>query len=339
MTSLNRISWRVAVVLACISLILFYVVVVNTSWKYDRQEQSKLSQTFLEVGNGATWKAKSNIKNISVKNSGDRHFSLQKKLNDNSTNLLGKVKRGKKHILIYNNVPKCGSRSLAHSIRDTLKRNGNLRRIEVQGNKMKGSDLSKSFRGIHAPSYISGHMPFVVPSRENIVYINMVRDPVQRFISGYYFAINGDEGGVKAGSKLKSNRTIDEYIKDGGAVTSHIFFHFDRYDLYETANNSDSILQRSKANIDKYFILVGLTEELEATVVLLQKLLPDLLHGLHRMYKKTTAERRSNYSTLYKVPPSNQTIEILKEKLKDEFELYLFVKQRFEEIKRRYRVT
>lgn len=251
---------------------------------------------------------------------------------------LGKIRRGKKYLLIYNNVPKCGSRSLAHSIKDVLKKNHAFHGIEIKGDKRKGKDLEKSFQRIKTPAYISGHMPFVQPSRQDMVYINMIRDPIERFTSLYYFALNGDESGVKPEAPIRKNVTIDEYVKGGASIQSNIYFHFDRDDLNETDDKSEHLLERAKRNIERYYILVGLTEEINATVILLETLLPDLLHGLRRVYRTVVAEKRHDYATKNKVPPSNETIAILKEKLKDEYELYYFVKQHFSRLKKQYKV-
>ncbi|XP_071841924.1 uronyl 2-sulfotransferase-like isoform X2 [Apostichopus japonicus] len=254
---------------------------------------------------------------------------------------LGKPKGGKKYLLIYNNVPKCGSRSLAHTIKDMFQ----YRRInDVNVSKMDKRNISvlkKAFTTVEAPAYISGHMPFIALQRSDVAYINLVRDPIDRFLSLYYFAINGDKNGVKpVGTEINvQNKTIDEYVMSGGKVDTHIYYYFIE-DTKENRNlKIEDAIQQSKQNIEKYYTLVGITEEMLNTMKLLEKLFPELLPRIHKKYINKNKERKEGYTTLHKVPPSKHTVSILKEKLKREYDLYYFIKGRFTELKRKFRIN
>lgn len=60
----------------------------------------------------------------------------------------------------------------------------------------------------------------------------------------------------------------------------------------------DTIVTRAKDNIRKHFIFVGITEEYQTSILLLEKLLPDYMRGLLGAYQEAMAGMStSNFHT------------------------------------------
>ncbi|XP_071842767.1 uronyl 2-sulfotransferase homolog pip-like [Apostichopus japonicus] len=126
-------------------------------------------------------------------------------------NALGKIRHGENYIVIYNNVPKCGSRSLVNAFKG-VPSNTSIKRIDKRIRWEPG--LYQELQVLKPPMIVASHMPFVQLNRTDVLYINVVRDPVARYVSAYYFAANGDNGGTMPKRKREmKNITIDEAVK------------------------------------------------------------------------------------------------------------------------------
>ena len=111
-------------------------------------------------------------------------------------------------VVIFNRIPKCGSSTMSYLLRRlAIKNNFNLHKSNIHGTELITEKSLQSFiawifslvyRG-NAESFIQDtifvkHQHFVpLPKvlRKNVVYVNLMRDPVKRFISGYYYNREG----------------------------------------------------------------------------------------------------------------------------------------------------
>lgn len=69
--------------------------------------------------------------------------------------------------------------------------------------------------------------------------------------------------------------------------TSKSFFLFLPHSSYGIRSRNlkiEDAIQQSKQNIEKYYTLVGITEEMLNTMKLLEKLFPELLPRIHKKY-------------------------------------------------------
>ena len=184
-------------------------------------------------------------------------------------------------------------------------------------------------------------------SYEPPIYISHIRDPIDRFISNFYFVRNGDDNipeNFKDMNEELVNRSLEEcvnltyseYMKSKtpefyklcGADMSHEIQRFCGYD--KRCQDPDYALQQATKNLELY-LAVGLTEELNKYLFVLEKLLPDLLSGITRVYKseQAVATKRKGSSTHMKKKPSETIIKQLKEMAVREYAFYELVKQRF----------
>ncbi|PIK60064.1 putative uronyl 2-sulfotransferase isoform 2 [Apostichopus japonicus] len=189
----------------------------------------------------------------------------------------------------------------------------------------------------HGELETNGCHDYLYSIRTDVLYINVVRDPVARYVSAYYFAVNGDNGGtMPKGKRQMENITIDEAVKQRtkwkGTTKLSSFFT-------ERTNDtaSDKIhLERAKSTIEKHYTLVGVAEEMDKVTRLLEILIPGMFPGLNKIYTDDYEEVRKRFATKGKMEPSRETIAILRQALKYDYELYLYIKQRFYELGRKY---
>lgn len=165
---------------------------------------------------------------------------------------------------------------------------------------------------------LAGHMRFGVhrllpgPSR----YITMVRDPVARVVSAYYY-IRGfpehpvHERIVRDGLSLEQYACLgasDEQVRilsgDPGGPATRV------------------MLEQARRNIEEHFVAVGLTERFEEFMLLMRRLL-----GWRRVYfrPRNVTPVRPHHDTL---PPS--VIATIEEHNRLDRELYRFATQAFE---------
>ena len=126
-------------------------------------------------------------------------------------------------------------------------------------------------------------------------------------------------------------------------------------------------LEQAKKNVLDKYLVVGLTEEFEQFLQVLERLLPDIFSGLVKVWKKTSKvffiylpfsraflllvtksyllmfyfvvdswkdEKIATTQTLNKTAPSPRVREILRNQLKLEYEFYDFVRIHFSLMKR-----
>ena len=175
---------------------------------------------------------------------------------------------------------------------------------------------------------ILGHCQYGVHryvSRQ-ISYITVLRDPVERVLSMYYFhKLVQEKHGSLEGIRMPSGMCLEQYVNNP---------------LYSEVTNGQtrrlsgvgfkshicprSALKQAKENIDQHFTVVGLTERFAETIELLKQsfgwqLDVPVCHKNENLTKPTT---RSHFS---------ETLEIIQQANSLDIELYNYATKLFED--------
>ncbi len=100
--------------------------------------------------------------------------------------------------------------------------------------------------------------------------------------------------------------------------------------------NSIEALKIAKANVEKHFGVVGITENMNMTLAVLQHRMPDYFAGALQLYNTDLDVRKFRMKNAYKLPVSEQVMALVRANFTQEIEFYEFCKQRlqrqFEEV-------
>ncbi|XP_055298163.1 heparin sulfate O-sulfotransferase [Sitodiplosis mosellana] len=250
-------------------------------------------------------------------------------------------------IVIYNRVPKTGSTSFINLAYDLCKKNHfYVLHINITANMhVLSLNNQLSFaRNISAwsemkPALYHGHMAYLDFSKFQIpqkpIYINLIRRPIDRLVSYYYFLRYGDNYRPnlvrrKAGDKM----TLDECIKrkqpdcDVKYMWLQVpFFCGHAAECWRPG--SEWALEQAKYNLVNHYFLVGVTEEMEDFIYLLELSLPRIFKGSMNQYLNSSKSHLRQ--TTSKIDPSPETIAAIKktEVWRLEHEFYEFALQQF----------
>ncbi|XP_071812143.1 heparan sulfate 2-O-sulfotransferase hst-2-like isoform X2 [Apostichopus japonicus] len=271
--------------------------------------------------------------------------NLQKHIENTTENThvsyFGKVVPFDNYSIIYNAVPKCASRTLHVAITGLRKHNGKGRIYTnvkptagcSSDNTANRSCLAHMYGNMRSLSFIRLHVPFIeMPS--NFVMINMVRDPMDRWISKYYFQIYGDSTSEmnKTGWRetfdecLANKRTYCDPKYEPGAMK--FFCGLD----VGCRNLSRWTLDRAKHNLNRYLV-VGYREDVESMLRVIELLLPKTTVGIYDQYVKNLNSTRK-FQTKKKPAISEETRTTLRRKLALHYEFYNFVRLKFDKLKK-----
>ncbi|XP_071948825.1 uronyl 2-sulfotransferase-like [Antedon mediterranea] len=273
--------------------------------------------------------------------------------------------------IIFNRVPKCGSRTALDIFRYLANRNQyNMISSTIYGplhlpeNKkvvqylkfdsnqwsfsiyLNSCDLIKQLiRAAEPPVLFERHMHFLTfPNSKRVRYINIIRDPIDRFISQYYFRRFGDDRNpmnfLGTDQSKYQLQTINECVlkrlpECSGNRLQYIIPFFCGHSPQCSLLNSSIPLDMAKANIKRSFVTVGLLEEIEDTFAVLEKAIPRLFQGATAEIVRRQKQKTSKpFQTKSKVMPTEEVNNILLEEMYWEYQLYDYVKERFKNQKK-----
>jgi len=89
---------------------------------------------------------------------------------------------------------------------------------------------------------------------------------------------------------------------------------------------SRAALEKAKFNAEKYFSVIGLSEDFQSSLFVMEHYLPRYFMGASQLYQKLTKQKKNK--TKYKEELSAKAKAILRVNLTLEYEFYEFVKQK-----------
>ncbi|CAK8694315.1 unnamed protein product [Clavelina lepadiformis] len=244
--------------------------------------------------------------------------------------------------VVYNRVPKCGSMSMT----TVCYRAGGVNGFKVASPYENGEKQAKTeeeqeefidFLHQQPPGYLYiRHQYFIDFTRFNSkqpIYINMIRDPVARFESFYYFSRFGNERGGGAGrmSDVRRQEGIDECIQNNRQECSKPYWQMVPYFCGQDPgcmSRSQWAVDKAKENIKKHYVFVGILEDLDTSLRLLEAILPKYFKNALNIYHNPENERlKFETHTKNKKKTSEAAKEFLKTQtsIKLEYDLYVFV--------------
>ncbi|CAI5455303.1 unnamed protein product [Caenorhabditis angaria] len=255
-------------------------------------------------------------------------------------------------IVIYNRIPKTGSTTFANAIAYDLYDVNNFHVLHLNMTKnrqiMSLPDQQFFIQNItrwseRLPAFYHGHVAFIDFQRfgvANPIYINLVREPLERLLSHYYFLRYGDNYriGLKR-SRSGNNETFDDCFARGGKdcdmkqmwVQIPYFcghFHFC------TEVGSKLALETAKRNVLEKYLLVGLTSRMRDMIGMLEVTVPEFFKGALSHFDGLDENRSHLRYTKKKIAPNDQTLSMIKrnEVYKMERELYDFIEELFDAV-------
>ena len=242
-------------------------------------------------------------------------------------------------ILIYLHIPKTGGTSLNSMVQHGFRNDEvfGIRVYDSMGRDLRdGLGLARyeycgQLLASYAPDdrrrirYVTGHLPIglhrAFDRRAN--YFTVIRHPVDRVISEFFFRIQENSPTLKDGRPL----TFEEYVE------SHYDVHLSDYQvrvvsgLPELDNERVPVgrrhLEEAKRNIEEYFLAAAPLERMAELALLIRRIYGWPIRRLLTEYKaKTTGRPRVN-----DVPP--RVRKIIEECNSHDLELYEWVRKRF----------
>jgi len=270
---------------------------------------------------------------------------------------LNNTRKAKKDILFFNRVPKVGSQTTMELLKSLSIKNHfhyhKDRTQKVETIKLTMSEerqLSLLVDKFSPPSVYVKHVCFSNFSKFHLdmpIYVNMVRDPVERVISWYYYVrapwyfverkrafpdlplpnpnwLRKDyDTCVRRGDTECRYRDGDER-DDFGQLTE--FFCGQEDDC--TGFNTEIAMRKAKENVEKHYAVVGVLEELNKTLTVLEHYVPRFFKGAKDVYWNEVQIFSRINRNIYKPPVAEATKDIVRKNFTRELEFFDFCKQR-----------
>ncbi|XP_052789837.1 heparan sulfate 2-O-sulfotransferase 1-like [Mya arenaria] len=273
--------------------------------------------------------------------------SVRRHLTESSDMDLG-VFGGEDQLVIYNRVPKTGSTSFAGIAYELCYRNKyHVLHVNISRNAhtMSIPDQMRFIQNItewyeKRPAIYHGHFYYINFQKLGYndrlpVYINIIRKPLERLLSYYYFVRYGDNfrPHIKR-RKMGNDMTFDDCVEQGHKDCDPVnlwlqipFFCGHSYRCRQPG--SRWALEQAKYNLINNYLLVGVTEELGDFIAMLEVMLPRFFKGAMDLY--INGERSHLRKTNKKDNPSKSSIAKIEESAiwKMEHEFYEFALDHF----------
>ena len=287
-----------------------------------------------------------------------KKYASDEDINLEDDNLNNRNERKKKGLLndlivIYNRVPKTGSTSFMGIAYDICaKNNFNVLHLNVSKNShvMSLYDQATFVYNItqwnqRKPSLYHGHVSFIDFRKFGVnqqpIYINIIRKPLDRLVSYYYFLRFGDDFRPhvvrrRQGDKMTFDECIEKQERDCNPDNMWMQIPFFCGQEAECWNpGSEWALEQAKQNLANHYLLVGVTEEIHDFVAILETILPQFFKGALHLYEQGTKSHLRK--THNKLEPSPETQAIIhKSKIwKMENQFYEFALQQFNFIRQK----
>lgn len=216
--------------------------------------------------------------------------------------------------LIFIHLPKAGGNTLHKILEREYNELGNrIYTIHRTAQQDAFKDLPESKR--HSIKLLKGHMHYGMHEylQGESIYMTMLRDPVDRFISQFYYsmAVGNEDISLKIRDE---NITLEEYTKNQlapwavNAQTRHLSGIQD----FEGAC-TQKMYEQALSNLEADNMLVGLLDRFDESLILYQKLLEWKL--LPTYTKKNVNKQKESSSSI-------QTKELIREKNHFDVQLY-----------------
>ena len=196
------------------------------------------------------------------------------------------------------------------------------------------------------PSVYVRHIFFQEPrnfTTKQFAFFNIVKDPIDQFISWFYYERKGWTGrgmskewthDVRNETKNISIDTcidlqLPECVLPG--VSEYLSYFCGNDDFCVHPYTEQAYLQAVQ-NVDKY-TFIGLLEELEDSFAIAEKIFPKFFINMQGYLDSQNADKQK---TKGKILPSEHSMKQLKEIMKYEIKLYDYIKQRFNIYKEYY---
>lgn len=257
--------------------------------------------------------------------------------------------------VVYNRVGKCGSRTMQNIIRVLAKTNSYNFYLSAVSNETRPKMLSlinevHLIDSIAPPMLYSRHIHFINFPKFGVnkpLYINVIRDPIQRFSSQYHFKRFGDmiqskgrKTDFKRGEKdLDINECIlSNHTECMPAKLWYLIPYFCGQAAFCRLPSMEA-LRRAKMNVLDNYLAVGVLEDLTGTLQVFEKLLPIHFGGALEVYEKQTSELGlKNTSTVGKKALSTDAYDLLKKRMELDYEFYDFVLNVFKNLKKKLNI-
>jgi len=273
---------------------------------------------------------------------------------------LNNTRKAKKEILFFNRVPKVGSQTTMELLKQlSVKNNFHYHKDKTQKVEQiklpysKEKMLSKLVSGFEAPSVYAKHVCFSNFSKFDLdmpIYVNMVRDPVERVISWYYYIRAPwyfverkrvfPELPLPNPAWLKKDyetcvRTQDpecRYLpadrRDGFGDHRRQSMFFCGHEEACVGFNTEVALRKAKENVEKHYAVVGVLEDLNKTLTVLEHYIPRFFKGAKDVYYNQIQKFSKINRNIYKPPVSEDTKNLVRQNFTREIEFFEFCKQR-----------
>jgi len=252
--------------------------------------------------------------------------------------------------VVYNRVGKCGSRSMQNVIAKLWEKNDfqfYLSNISNQ-TRLPALDLENEVKliySIETPMLYSRHIAYINFAKYGLVppiYINMIRDPIERFSSQYHFKRNGD---MKNPGLVRSLKPMDKFTKEldinecilrnytecSAEKLWYIVPYFCGQDAMCKRPSSEAVKRAKRHLLDNY-LAVGFVEDFEMTLQVFEKLMPLYFKGAPDVWKELSGSV-SETSTYKKKLIRPEARDVLLQRMEFEYDFYRFALAVFKNLK------
>ncbi|KAG5309400.1 PIPE sulfotransferase, partial [Acromyrmex insinuator] len=273
---------------------------------------------------------------------------------------LNNTKRADRQVLFFNRVPKVGSQTFMELLRRLSIRNAfsfnrdRVQRVEtIRLAPIEQLHLARMVSSYSEPSVYVKHVCFTNFTEFHLpepIYINIVRDPVERVISWYYYVRAPwyyverkqifpdlplpDPNWLKKDFEscvLKDDREcrylqgeIHEGIGDHRRQTLFFCGHSEKC----TPFNTVGALERAKLAVEKHYAVVGVLEDINTTLTVLENYVPRFFQGATDVYYDQVNSFTRINRNFFKPPVSEEVKNLVRSNFTREVEFYQFCKQR-----------